>query len=99
MLQALQQLAKKAWGGFGVASALHQDVEPVPVLIDRAPEIVQFAAHAEEPLIEEPFAAWPGRRRVSVVANRRPQRRLQSRTVSEPTPTPRAARISSTHAG
>src|SRR4051812_35756049 len=59
VLQALQQLAKEALGGFGVAPALHQDVEHVPVLIDRTPEIMQLATDAEKHLVHKPFVARP----------------------------------------
>jgi len=52
--QALQQLAKEALGRILVAAALDQHIEHVPVLIDGPPEIVEFAADANEQLIQKP---------------------------------------------
>ena len=52
-------LAEEPLGGSGIASALHQDVEHVTVLVHCAPEKVQFAADADEHLVREPFVARP----------------------------------------
>ena len=53
--QPLQQLAKEALGCFRVAAALDQNVKHVPVLVDSLPEVVQFAADADEHLVQEPL--------------------------------------------
>jgi putative transposase len=60
--QALEQLAKEALGRFLVAAALHQHIEHIPVLVDRPPEVVQFASDADKHLIEKPL--WPASRKV-----------------------------------
>jgi hypothetical protein len=59
--QTLQQLAKEARGRFRVAAALYQNVEHIPVLINRSPEVVQLASNADEYLIQKPFVSrsWP----------------------------------------
>ena len=61
ILQPAQQLAKEALGCMGIAPALNQDVEHVPVLIHGAPKVMHLAADAQEHLVEEPFVArpWP----------------------------------------
>lgn len=41
-VQLFKQLAKKSLRSFFVASALHQNIEHIPVLIHRSPEIVCF---------------------------------------------------------
>jgi hypothetical protein len=46
------------WKNRLAALALHQNVEHGPVLIDRAPEITEFALDANEHRIEEPVIAW-----------------------------------------
>jgi hypothetical protein len=51
VLQTTQQLAEEALGRAGIASALHEDVEHTPFLIDRAPEVMQLAPDADEDLI------------------------------------------------
>ena len=58
--QPFQQLREEALRRFGIPAALHQDVEHGAVLVDGAPEVVPFAADAEEHLVEMPFA--PGSR-------------------------------------
>src|SRR3954462_7981135 len=82
ILQALQQLAKEALGGFGIAPALHQDIEHLAVLIDRTPEMVLLATDAQKHLVDEPFVAWPGPTPLQRMANSRPNRRPQSRMLS-----------------
>src|SRR4051794_23938134 len=49
--QAFQQFAEEPLGGFGIAPALHQDVEDVPILIDCPPQIMNLAADADEHLV------------------------------------------------
>ncbi len=58
--EALQQLAEECLGGFLAALALHQDIEPMPVLIDRPPQIVAFTPNGEKHLIQMPFIPRPG---------------------------------------
>ena len=63
--QALQQLSEEALRGFGVAPLLHEDIERISVLIDRAPQIHEFAIDLAEDLVEVP--------RVSEAASASPQ--------------------------
>src|SRR4051794_2932207 len=79
ILQALQQLAEEALGGFGIAPALHQNIEHVAVLVNGTPEIVLLATDAEKDLIHEPFVARSGPTSLQRVGNSRPKRRPQSR--------------------
>src|SRR4051812_1688995 len=55
--QAFQQFAEEPLGGFGIAPALHQDVEDVPILTDCPPQIMNLAADADEHLVSIPFVA------------------------------------------
>jgi hypothetical protein len=59
VLQPLQQFLEEPLGRLRVAPTLHQDVEHGAVLVDRPPQIVLFAADAEEHFIQMPFVAWP----------------------------------------
>jgi hypothetical protein len=60
VLAAFEQLAKELLGGSFVAAALHQDVQHIPVLVDRAPEVLRRAVDLQENLIEVPFVARLG---------------------------------------
>ena len=51
VLQPFEQLFEEPLGRLGTASALDQDVEHGTVLVDRPPQIVLFAADAQEHLI------------------------------------------------
>ena len=55
--QTTQQAIEETLGGRAVSPILHQNVEYDPVLVDRAPQIVQHAAGADEHLIEMPGIA------------------------------------------
>jgi hypothetical protein len=61
ILQTLQQLAKEALGRLRIAAALDQHIEHVAMLINRSPEVVQFASDADEHLVQKPFVTgfWP----------------------------------------
>ena len=56
-MQSFEKLAKEAFGSFFVASALHQDVEDIPILIDRSPEVVFFSTDSEYDLVHMPCIA------------------------------------------
>ena len=60
VLQATEQLAEELPGRGLVAAALHQDVEDMPVLVDRPPQIVRLPIDRDEDLIKVPLVAWPG---------------------------------------
>jgi hypothetical protein len=57
ILQPLQQFAKETLRGTGVPSLLHQDIEHLSILVDRAPQIVVFAPDRHEHFIEMPDIA------------------------------------------
>ena len=54
---SFHELSHKAFGGLGVAAALHQNVQNKTVLIDGAPKPVFLAANGDDDLIEVPFIA------------------------------------------
>src|SRR5215468_11158106 len=58
VLQALQQLAEKLLRRLLVASALHEDIEDVVVLVDRAPEVMALTINREKYLIQVPLVPW-----------------------------------------
>jgi hypothetical protein len=53
--QALQQLAEEPPGRGGAAPALDQNVEDIPVPVDRAPKIMLLAADPDEHLVHVPL--------------------------------------------
>ena len=61
ILQALQQPAKEALGGLGIAPILNKDVEDNAVLIDGTPEIVLHPLDPDEHFIHVPLVpgSWP----------------------------------------
>ena len=58
--QPLQQTLEESLGGGSVPSILHQDVQHDPVLIRRAPQIVQYAPDPDEHLVEVPLSLQAG---------------------------------------
>jgi hypothetical protein len=57
LFKYLPRQARQALGCFGVASALNQDVEYGPVLVDGPPQPMLLAAVADDDLVEAPFIA------------------------------------------
>src|SRR6201981_1702997 len=57
----LEQLAEQALGGLLVATALHEDVENEPLLVDRAPEPMLLANDGDNDFIQVPLVAALGR--------------------------------------
>ena len=57
ILTPFQQLAEELLGGSFVPPALDQDIEHIPMLINRAPKIVVFRIDGEEHLVEMPLVA------------------------------------------
>ena len=53
--QALEELAKESFGCLPVPPTLHQDINGMAVLIDRAPEVMVRALNRQHDLIEMPF--------------------------------------------
>jgi len=58
--EALQQRAQGLHGRRLVAAGLHQDIAHVPILVDRAPQVVLHAVDADEHLVAVPRVAGPG---------------------------------------
>jgi hypothetical protein len=58
--QPLEEFAEELFCHSRVAPALLQDIEPVPVLVDGAPEIVPFTIDREAHVIQVPWVAWSG---------------------------------------
>ena len=54
-----QQFAKESDGGASIPSGLHQDVDLVPVLVDRPPQVLLPALNPDEQLIQMPGVALP----------------------------------------
>src|ERR1700752_148869 len=63
----LEQLAEQALGGLLVATALHEDVENEPLLVDRAPEPMLLAGDGDDYLIQVPLVAALGRASTNAV--------------------------------
>jgi hypothetical protein len=59
VLQALEQCAKELLGGVLVAAALHQNIEDVVVLVNRAPEVMALTINRQKDLVEMPFVPGP----------------------------------------
>jgi hypothetical protein len=61
ILQALQESAKEALGGFGIPPLLHENVEYDTILIHCAPEVVLHPFDADEHLVHVPLVprSWP----------------------------------------
>jgi hypothetical protein len=55
VLYALQQLAEKLLRRLFVASALHQDIEHVVILIHRAPQVMALTVDGQKDFIQVPF--------------------------------------------
>ena len=51
---ALQQLPEESDSGAPIPSRLHEDVEDVPVLIDRTPQILSASLQRHKQLVEMP---------------------------------------------
>jgi hypothetical protein len=60
VLQAFEQLTKKFLCRCLVPPALHQDVEDMIVLIDRAPEILALPMNHQQHFVQGPCVAWLG---------------------------------------
>src|SRR5687768_10552933 len=58
ILAALEQLAEELLGRVLVPSALDQDIQHLPILIHRPPEIVAGAPAGAVELIPVPFVPW-----------------------------------------
>src|SRR5262245_2102370 len=57
VLTSFQQLAKEFLGRSFVAAALEKDIEHIPMLINRAPEVVVLAIDGEEYFVKLPLVS------------------------------------------
>src|SRR5215475_2447075 len=60
VLEPLQKLAEKLLRRLLIASALHEDIEHVIVLIDSAPQVMALPVDRQKHLVQVPFVAWLG---------------------------------------
>jgi hypothetical protein len=60
VLTSLEELPKELLGRCVVAAALHQDIEPIAVLIRRPPETVPFAVDREGDFVQMPCVTRAG---------------------------------------
>jgi hypothetical protein len=56
-VQALEQLAEKLLRRVLIASALHENVEHVIILIDSPPQVMPLTIDCQEDLVQMPFVA------------------------------------------
>jgi hypothetical protein len=54
VLQALEQRAKELLGGVLVAAALHEDIEDMIILVNRAPQVMALPVDGHKHLVEMP---------------------------------------------
>jgi hypothetical protein len=71
--QGLEQFTEEPLGCFGVSPRLHQDVEHVAVLVDRAPQVMGGDVGLDENLVEVPFVAGAGSPPTQLVGVVRPE--------------------------
>ena len=55
----LQQFAKESDSGASIPSGLHQDVDLVPIFVDRPPQVPLPALNPDEQFIQMPGVALP----------------------------------------
>ena len=67
-----QELAEESDRSSSVPSGLHEDVDHIPILVNRPPQVLRPALHPHEQLIEIP--------RISLAAPPQPSRILQPET-------------------
>ncbi len=58
----LQQLAHQPFGGGRIPAALDQDIQHLPMLIDRAPRPVSLAGNGDRDLVQVPLSPGLGSR-------------------------------------
>src|SRR6266700_4109813 len=57
IVQSCKELTEKSLGSFFSASALHQDIQHVPLLIHRSPQIVSLTTNRKKHLVQMPLVA------------------------------------------
>jgi hypothetical protein len=96
VLRPFEKLVEKAFGSFLVASALHQNVQDIAVLIHGSPQVMFLATDREEDLVQMPLVAGPRLPAPQRVGIGLPELGDQRRMVSYETITPRSSMSSST---
>jgi hypothetical protein len=91
-----EQLAEELLRGCRVSTALHQDVEHMPLLINSPPEIMARAIDREGRLVQVPRVAGSGTPAPQLMSVRLTKLAAPLAMASYDTITPRANRISST---
>src|SRR5260370_37033622 len=97
VLQPFEELTEEFFGRVLVASALHQDIEHIAVLINSSPQIVGFAVDFQINLVHMPCVSRFRTATAQLVGRHLPK--FQARTLAPcayVTTTPRWARSSST---
>jgi hypothetical protein len=56
--QTPEQLTEEAGGGLRVTPEGDQNVQNIPVLVDRPPQVVDLSTDLDEHLVQVPFIAW-----------------------------------------
>ena len=56
---ALEQFPEELPRCSFVATALHQDIQHVPILIDRSPQVLRLSIDLQEHFIQKLLVAWP----------------------------------------
>jgi hypothetical protein len=74
VLQPIEKLAEKAFGGFLVASALHKNVQDIAVLVHGSPQIMSLATDREEDLVQVPFVSTTRATTTEFIGVRLPER-------------------------
>jgi len=74
VLQFFKKLAKESFGSVLVASALHEDVEHIAVLVYCSPEVMLLATNREENLVHMPFVATTRATATEFISVRLPER-------------------------
>jgi hypothetical protein len=73
VLQPFEQLTEKLLRRLFVASALHEDIEDVVVLVDSAPEVMAPAIDGQKDLIQVPLVTWLGASVLQLIGVRLPK--------------------------
>lgn len=72
VLEPLQEFAKEAFGGFGIAPSLHENIERLAILIHGAPQVVTFPSEADEQFVKVPRISRPPPPMLELRSKRRP---------------------------
>ena len=57
VLASFEQLAEEFLGSDFISTALHQDIQHIPILVNRTPEIGRLAGDLEKHFVQVPFVS------------------------------------------